>query len=68
MYVIAVLRLGHRPDRDKRITTHVGLVARAFGADAVYITTRDIHLEKSLEGVVNRFGGDFKIVSGVKPK
>ena len=66
--MIAVLRLGHRPDRDKRITTHVGLVARAFGADAIYITTRDVHIENSLTGVINRFGGHFKIISGVKPK
>ncbi|MHC1579644.1 MAG: tRNA (cytidine(56)-2'-O)-methyltransferase, partial [Candidatus Alkanophagales archaeon] len=26
---VVVLRLGHRPERDKRVTTHVGLVARA---------------------------------------
>ncbi len=29
--MIAVLRLGHRPERDKRITTHVALTSRAFG-------------------------------------
>ncbi|MGC9107424.1 MAG: tRNA (cytidine(56)-2'-O)-methyltransferase, partial [Infirmifilum sp.] len=28
---VVVLRLYHRPDRDKRVTTHVALVARAFG-------------------------------------
>jgi tRNA (cytidine56-2'-O)-methyltransferase len=66
--VIAVLRLGHRPNRDKRITTHVGLVARAFGADTLYITTKDQHLEKSLRDVSHRFGGTFEIFSGIKPK
>ncbi len=31
---LSVLRLGHRRERDKRITSHLGLTARAFGADA----------------------------------
>ncbi len=66
--VIAVLRLGHRPERDKRITTHVGLVARAFGADTLYITTRDSHLEQSLKRVIKKFGGNFRIHTGIKPK
>ncbi|MEM2376537.1 MAG: tRNA (cytidine(56)-2'-O)-methyltransferase, partial [Sulfolobales archaeon] len=30
---VFVLRLGHRPLRDKRVTTHVALTARAFGAN-----------------------------------
>jgi tRNA (cytidine56-2'-O)-methyltransferase len=38
---ITVLRLGHRPQRDMRVTTHVALVARAFGADAVILTVKD---------------------------
>ena len=29
---IVVLRLGHRPERDQRVTTHVGLLSRALGA------------------------------------
>ncbi|MEA1998987.1 MAG: tRNA (cytidine(56)-2'-O)-methyltransferase, partial [Euryarchaeota archaeon] len=28
MMKLVVLRIGHRPVRDKRITTHVGLTAR----------------------------------------
>jgi len=35
--MITVLRIGHRISRDKRITTHVALVARAFGADKILI-------------------------------
>lgn len=35
---IYILRLGHRPKRDRRVTTHVILVARAFGAKGVYIS------------------------------
>ncbi|MCA1814730.1 MAG: tRNA (cytidine(56)-2'-O)-methyltransferase [Halobacteriales archaeon] len=58
---ITVLRLGHRPLRDKRITTHVCLVARAFGADEVVLTERDDALERNIRGVVKRFGGDFAL-------
>lgn len=63
--MITVLRLGHRPERDKRITTHVCLVARAFGADRVIISTRDEKVEESVRDVVSRFGGDFEIITGV---
>ncbi len=34
---INVLRLDHRQKRDARITTHVCLTARAFGADGVIL-------------------------------
>jgi len=63
--VITVLRLGHRPARDKRVTTHVALTARAFGADTVLVSTRDPGLERSIRGVVRRFGGSFRIETGV---
>ena len=63
--MIVVLRLGHRPARDQRVTTHVALTARALGADAVWVSTEDESLEKTVEGVVERFGGKFKIRTGV---
>jgi len=63
--VITVLRLGHRPARDKRVTTHVALTARAFGADAMLVSTRDAGLERSIRAVVRRFGGSFRIETGV---
>ncbi len=63
--MITVLRLGHRPQRDKRITTHVCLVARAFGADRVIITTKDEKIEKNVMDVVERFGGNFEISTGI---
>ena len=63
--MITVLRLGHRPARDKRVTTHVALTARAFGADAILVTTKDVALERSVRGVVRRFGGEFRIETGV---
>jgi tRNA (cytidine56-2'-O)-methyltransferase len=65
---ISVLRLGHRPERDKRITTHVALVARAFGAQSIHISERDPNLVETIDEMVERFGGDFTIQSGVSWK
>jgi len=65
---ILVLRLGHRPERDKRVTTHVALTARAFGAQGIYVSTREEELERSVRSVVQRFGGDFSITTGVRWK
>jgi tRNA (cytidine56-2'-O)-methyltransferase len=56
---IVVLRLGHRPLRDKRVTTHVGLVARAFGAEGILLTVLDETVLDSLDDVRDRWGGDF---------
>lgn len=58
---VAVLRLGHRPLRDKRITTHIALVARAFGADKMIMSVEDIGIKKSVEKLVKRWGGDFSV-------
>ena len=63
--MIVVLRLGHRPARDQRVTTHVALTARALGADAIWVTTKDEGLEKTVRSVVERFGGKFGIRTGV---
>jgi len=60
--MIVVLRLGHRPERDKRVTTHVALTARAFGADKIIIAAEeDEHVKESVEDVVKRWGGPFEI-------
>ena len=64
-YKIYVLRLGHRPERDKRITTHVGLVARAFGAHGFILAdVIDDKVVNSLVDVVKRWGGIFDIIQG----
>ncbi len=63
--MITVLRIGHRPARDKRVTTHVALAARAFGAGRILVDTKDAALERTVRGVVRRFGGDFEIETGV---
>ena len=65
MVRITVLRWGHRVSRDRRVTTHVGLVARAFGAESMIIS--DIVDEKvvdSIRKVVEIWGGPFKVESG----
>jgi tRNA (cytidine56-2'-O)-methyltransferase len=66
--MITVLRIGHRISRDKRITTHVALVARAFGADKILIDTLDKKIEGSINSTCKRFGGNFKIETGVDKK
>lgn len=59
---INVLRLDHRIGRDTRITTHVCLTARAFGASKVWLSgEEDHHLMESVRDIVNRWGGDFKV-------
>lgn len=62
------MRLGHRPERDKRITTHVGLVARAFGASEMLLTGRDAHIEESLKDAASRWGGSFALKADVSWK
>jgi len=65
MSKIVILRMGHRMGRDKRVTTHVGLVARAFGADGFIIAnTKDAKIEESIKKVVRRWGGEFFVRSG----
>jgi tRNA (cytidine56-2'-O)-methyltransferase len=66
--MIGVLRIGHRLQRDKRITTHVALVARALGAQAIWIDRSDKRIEESINKVTEKFGGGFKIKSGVEWK
>lgn len=59
---ITVLRLGHRIVRDERVTTHVILTARAFGADEIVISgERDDSLIMKLEKFIEKWGGEFKI-------
>jgi tRNA (cytidine56-2'-O)-methyltransferase len=62
---VVILRLGHRIPRDFRITTHVCLTARAFGADGVILAdVVDTTLEKTILELRKRFGGNFWIRMG----
>ncbi len=56
---IFVLRIGHRIERDKRITTHVGLVARAFGARGIYIINAEKEIKSKIDEVTRVWGGPF---------
>ncbi|MCQ5362124.1 MAG: tRNA (cytidine(56)-2'-O)-methyltransferase [Candidatus Methanomethylicia archaeon] len=54
------MRIGHRPGRDKRITSHVCLVARAFGAEGIYISgARDQKIFSTIKKVCETWGGSF---------
>lgn len=57
---VEILRLFHRANRDKRITTHCGLVGRAFGASGMYVYgDKDEKLKASIEKVNKTWGGQF---------
>ncbi len=59
---VAVLRVGHRPGRDPRLTTHVALTARAFGAGRLYLHPPDPELADRVAAVVRKWGGRFEVV------
>ena len=60
--MIEVLRLSHRIPRDQRTSTHVALVARAFGASKIYYSgMKDKSFEDSVNKIVEKFGGPFSI-------
>ena len=58
--VVEILRLGHRGERDKRISTHVALTSRALGANKILFTWEDEHVKESINKIVENWGGDFK--------
>jgi tRNA (cytidine56-2'-O)-methyltransferase len=58
---VAVVRLGHRPGRDERMTTHVGLAARALGADRAVLAGEGASRRGTIEGITDRFGGPFAV-------
>lgn len=60
--MITVLRLGHRLQRDARISTHCGLVARAFGASGIVFSgEEDKKLIQGIRNVVKNWGGPFSV-------
>ncbi|MFT4963332.1 MAG: tRNA (cytidine56-2'-O)-methyltransferase [Halobacteriales archaeon] len=65
---VTVLRLGHRPGRDDRMTTHVGLTARALGADRMIFETGASDAVATARDVTDRFGGPFAVETTESPK
>ncbi|MEM1545945.1 MAG: tRNA (cytidine(56)-2'-O)-methyltransferase [Candidatus Methanomethylicia archaeon] len=57
-----VLRLSHRVMRDVRVTSHVALAARAFGAKGMYFSGDfDENIIKTIGKVTSLWGGGFKV-------
>jgi tRNA (cytidine56-2'-O)-methyltransferase len=59
---VAVLRVGHRPGRDPRLTTHLALAARALGASRLFLHPPDPGLADRIGAVSRRWGGMFEVV------
>ena len=60
--MISVLRIGHRVGRDKRISTHLGLVARAFGAsEIIYTGDEDRKMMESIIDIDERWGNSIEV-------
>jgi tRNA (cytidine56-2'-O)-methyltransferase len=60
--MIKVLRLGHRAGRDDRISTHVGLTARQWGADEIVFSgEKDENMLESQKDIIDRWGGDIEL-------
>jgi tRNA (cytidine56-2'-O)-methyltransferase len=62
---VVLLRWGHRPQRDVRLTSHVALASRAFGASGFILADSvDEHLRATVEKVTKSWGGNFRFEMG----
>jgi tRNA (cytidine56-2'-O)-methyltransferase len=62
---IFILRWGHRPQRDVRLTTHVALTARALcAAGFILADTTDCHIEETVAKITRTWGGNFHFEMG----
>jgi len=62
---IVVLRWGHRPQRDVRLTTHVALTARALCASGFILSdVEDSNIEQTVRKITTRWGGTFQFEMG----
>jgi tRNA (cytidine56-2'-O)-methyltransferase len=58
---IEVLRIGQRIVRDDRVTTHVALVSRAFGASKIFMNEINPEIKQTLQRVNKSWGSNFEI-------
>lgn len=58
---IEVLRIGQRVVRDDRVTTHVALVSRAFGASKIFMNEINPEIKDTVSKVNRSWGGNFEI-------
>ncbi len=56
-----MVRIGQRLLRDDRVTTHVALVARGFGAERIYMTEINPEIKETVGKINNVWGGNFEI-------
>ena len=62
---IFVLRWGHRPQRDVRLTTHVALTARAMCASGFILAdVQDAHIQETVTKITKAWGGNFHFEMG----
>src|SRR5437867_13208158 len=61
---IRVLRVGHRFVRDDRTLTHLCLVSRALGAEAIYLEEAEAELIDQVRDVNESWGGRFEVTVG----
>ena len=58
---IEVLRIGQRLVRDDRVTTHVALVSRAFGASKILMQEVNPEIKKTISDINRTWGGTFEV-------
>lgn len=59
--VIEVVRIGQRLVRDDRVTTHVALVSRGFGAERIYMTEINPEIKDTIQKINTTWGGNFEV-------
>jgi len=59
--VIEVVRIGQRLVRDDRVTTHVALVSRAFGAKRIFMSEINPEIKDTVEKINKTWGGKFEV-------
>ena len=55
------MRIGQRLVRDDRVTTHVALVSRAFGAERIFMSEVNPEIKDTLEKINKTWGGKFEV-------
>lgn len=55
------MRIGQRLVRDDRVTTHVALVSRAFGAERIFMSEVNPEIKDTIEKINKTWGGKFEV-------
>jgi len=58
---IEVLRIGQRLVRDDRVTTHVALVSRAFGASKILMQEVNPEIKRTISEINRTWGSTFEV-------